>query len=265
MTITYGSKAGGGAGATATATTGAQTWQLQQRSTAGGVFTNLGASPSITINAANGSGTLTASIANVSASQTGRTITFTYTAAAGGHGERRRDRHGTCRLERTVYDARRRRLRDRVDRDRLGGRANDHRQRRHARGRRDDDGRLRRHGRRRSRRHRGATTGAQTWQAQEKSTLAGVLVNLAASPSITVYAADGSGTATSSISVVSASQTGRTVTLTYTAATGGMLNGSLSVVVPTGWTPPATVAGPASRRPRSERCPCRARRSRSPA
>ena len=89
-----------------------------------------------------------------------------------------------------------------------------------------------------------STTGAQTWQAQEKSTAAGVLANLAASPSITVYAADGSGTATSSISVVSAGQTGRTVTLTYTAATGGMLNGSLTIVVPSGWTPPATVAGP---------------------
>ena len=110
-----------------------------------------------------------------------------------------------------------------------------------------------------------ATTGVQVWQAQEKSTLAGVLVNLAASPSITVYAADGSGTATSSIAGVSASQTGRTVTLTYTAATGGMLNGSLTVVVPTGWTAPQPSPAQASRRPRSERCPCRARRSRSPA
>ena len=37
----------------------------------------------------------------------------------------------------------------------------------------------------------GTTLGAQAWQAQERSTLAGVLANLAASPSITVYAADG--------------------------------------------------------------------------
>ena len=70
-----------------------------------------------------------------------------------------------------------------------------------------------------------------------------MLANLAASPSITVYAADGAGAATSSISVVSASQTGRTVTLTYTAAAGGMLNGSLTVVVPSGGRP-RDLAGP---------------------
>ena len=84
MTITYGDRSGGGPGATATATTGAQTWQLQQRSTAGGVFTNLGASPSITVNAKNGSGTLTVLPANVGNGSTGNTLTFTYTAAAGG-------------------------------------------------------------------------------------------------------------------------------------------------------------------------------------
>src|SRR5207237_4656219 len=51
---------------------------------------------------------------------------------------------------------------------------------------------------------------------------------------------DGSGTMTSSISNVSASQTGRTVTFTYTAAAGGLLNGSVSVTVPSGWTAPST-------------------------
>ncbi len=71
-----------------------------------------------------------------------------------------------------------------------------------------------------------------------------MLANLAASPSITVYAADGSGTDVASISVVSAGQTGRVVTLTYTPATGGMLTGSVTVVVPSGWIPPSTVAGP---------------------
>ena len=106
-----------------------------------------------------------------------------------------------------------------------------------------------------------ATTGAQVWQARQQSTAGGVLANLAASPSITVYAADGAGAAVSSINVVSANQAGRTVTLTYTAAAGGMLSGSLTVAVPAGWTPPATSAGPASRPPRSVRCPCPGRRS----
>src|SRR4029078_3906600 len=87
-----------------------------------------------------------------------------------------------------------------------------------------------------------STTGAQTWQAQEKSTSAGSLANLASSPSITVYAADGSGTLTSGTSAVSASQTGRTITFTYTAATGGISNGSVPLVVPAGWTAPSTTA-----------------------
>ena len=244
VTITYGSKAGGGAGATATAATGAQTWQFQEHSTAGGVFTNLGASPSITVNAANGSGTLVASIGNVSASQTGRTITFTYTAAAGAMvggavtvtapagwsaPSTTPAAAGYATASTGVVSAAGQTITVSgvtlagggtmtiVYGDTGGG----------------GPGAT-----------VSATTGAQTWQAQEKSTLAGVLANLAASPSITVYAADGSGTAASSIAVVSASQTGRTVTLTYTAAAGGMLTGSLTVVVPSGWTPPATVAGP---------------------
>src|SRR6185312_9049645 len=85
-----------------------------------------------------------------------------------------------------------------------------------------------------------SSTGAQTWQAQEKSTSAGSLANLGASPSITVYAADGTGTLTTPTSVVSASQTGRTITFTYTAATGGINNGSVTLVVPTGWSAPST-------------------------
>src|SRR5207245_6149235 len=84
FTITYGSTAGGGPGATATSSTGAQTWQAQQKSTSGGSLANLASSPSITVYAADGAGTLTSGTSAVSASQTGRTITFTYTAPAGG-------------------------------------------------------------------------------------------------------------------------------------------------------------------------------------
>ena len=84
-TIVYGSTASAGPGATATGTTGAQTWQAQEKSTAGGTLTNLGTSPSITINsAADGSGTLTTPTANVVANSTRNTVVFTYTAATGG-------------------------------------------------------------------------------------------------------------------------------------------------------------------------------------
>ena len=208
------------------------------------MFTSIPVSPSITINAKNGAGTLTASLAVVSASQTGRTITFTYTAAAGdmvagavtvaapagwSAPSTTPTDPGYATASAGVVSAAGQTITVSgvsltsgstltiVYGDTGGG----------------GPGAT-----------AGSTVGAQTWQAQEKSTLGGVLANLAASPSITVYAADGSGTATSSISVVSAGQTGRVVTLTYTAATGGMLSGSLTIDVPSGWTPPSTSAGP---------------------
>src|SRR5205814_1255852 len=83
-------------------------------------------------------------------------------------------------------------------------------------------------------------TGAQTWTTQEKSTSAGSLTGIASSPSITVYAADGAGTMAASISAVSASQTGRTITFTYTSPAGGISNGSVTVAVPAGWSAPST-------------------------
>ena len=75
---------------------------------------------------------------------------------------------------------------------------------------------------------------------RQKSTSAGSLANLGSSPSITVYAADGSGTLTTPTTNVSASQTGRTITFTYTAATGGINNGTVTLVVPAGWSAPST-------------------------
>src|SRR5207237_645831 len=163
-TVTYGSTAGGGPGATATASTGSQTWTTQEKSTSAGSLTDIASQPSITVYAADGSGTLTTGTSVVSASQTGRTIPFTYTAP----------------------------------------------------------------------------TGAQTWQVQEKSTSAGSLANIASSPSITVYAADGSGTLTTGTSTASASQTGQTITFTYTAPTGGISNGAVTLTVPSGWSAPST-------------------------
>ncbi|HEY5059098.1 MAG TPA: Ig-like domain-containing protein [Gaiellaceae bacterium] len=244
VTITYGDTSLGGPGATATAVVGVQTWQLQDRATAGGVFTNLGSSPSITVNAANGSGTLTASTGNVSASQTGQTITFTYTAAAGGMVG------GTVAVTvPTGWTAPSMTLTDPGYATASTGAVSTSAQTITVSGVTlaaggtmtivygdTGGGGL------------GATataaTGAQTWQGQEQSTPVGAPANLGASPSITVYAPDGSGAAAASIAVVSAGQTGNTVKITYTVATGNMLAGSLTVDVPSGWTPPSTVAGP---------------------
>jgi hypothetical protein len=87
-TITYGATSGGACtssdGATASTTPGAGIWQALEKSWASGGLTNLGASPSITVSAPSGAGTLTTPITSVSHAETGDVITFTYTAAAGG-------------------------------------------------------------------------------------------------------------------------------------------------------------------------------------
>jgi len=167
--------------------------------------------------AVDGAGTLAASISNVSASQTGRTVTFTYTAASGGMQNgaitivvpagwnapslTAANAGYTTASTGTVSVASQTITVSNVTLaggstmtitygDASGGGP-------------------------------GATatssTGSQTWQAQQKARTTGTLTNLGSSPSITVYAADGAGTMGSSISVVSASQAGRTITFTYTA------------------------------------------------
>jgi fibronectin-binding autotransporter adhesin len=245
--ITYGATSGGactaGDGATATATTGAASWQGQEKSTAGGSLVTLGASPSITVFAADGSGTLGAGTANVNNGSTGTTIAFTYTAATGGISGGEVDvavpagwtppaitnvigcttaSTGTVSVSgQTVkvsgvtlgaggtltvtYGAL------------SGGSCG------------AGDGAK-----------ASTTAGAATWQGSEKSTAGGALANLAASPSINVYAADGSGALTTTTTTVNASSTGNTIAFTYTAATGGFSGGEVDIVVPTGWTPPVT-------------------------
>src|SRR5919201_1092080 len=73
FTITYGDTSGGGTGATATSSTGSQQWTTQEKSTGNGSLTNVASQPSIAVYAADGAGTMSASISSVSASQTGRT------------------------------------------------------------------------------------------------------------------------------------------------------------------------------------------------
>ena len=174
----------------------AQAWQAREKSTTTGTLTNLGSSPSITVYAADGTGTLTIPTTTVSAGSTGTTITFTYTAPTGGLSKRLHrlvvpsgwsapstagmDPGYTTSSTGTVavfgqtitvsgvtltgggtftivYGS--------TASSGPGATAT-------------------------------STTGAQTWQAQETSVSGGSLTNLAASPSITVYAADGSGTLT---------------------------------------------------------------------
>jgi uncharacterized delta-60 repeat protein len=84
-----------------------------------------------------------------------------------------------------------------------------------------------------------ATPGPQTWAAKERSTSGGILSALATSPKITLYGKDGSGTMTSATTSVVHRSNGRTIRFVYTAATGGMSAGAVTLTVPTGWSAPS--------------------------
>src|SRR5207253_4403393 len=62
------------------------------------------------------------------------------------------------------------------------------------------------------------------------------LTNLAASPSIAVVAKDGSGTLTTPTNTVGVGSTGNTIVFTYTAPTGGLSAGTVTLTVPGGWS-----------------------------
>jgi Chitobiase/beta-hexosaminidase C-terminal domain/Bacterial Ig-like domain len=87
VTITYGDKTGGGAGADApgAGSSGTSTFSTSEKSTSGGALTALVSPPSVTVtNAANGSGSIVVSPSAAVAASGGNTLTFTYTAVAGG-------------------------------------------------------------------------------------------------------------------------------------------------------------------------------------
>jgi hypothetical protein len=86
-----------------------------------------------------------------------------------------------------------------------------------------------------------STGSTQTWTTRQRSSSAGSSTVLAAgSPSVTVFAPDGSGSMTPSQSTVAHAVTGKTLTFTYSVAAGGMSNGTLTLVVPSGWSVPST-------------------------
>ena len=194
LTLTYGSTAGGGPGATATATTGAQTWQGAQRSIATGTITNLGASPTVTVNAADGTGTLTTPTTYVpparrrtrsplpirpprAGCRTARCASTSRpagahprtTGTAAGYTTASTGTVGVAGQVVTVTGVT------------LAGSAT-----------------MTHHlwldGRRRPGATAPSTAGAQTWQGAQRSVAASTITNLAASPSVTVLAPDGSGT-----------------------------------------------------------------------
>jgi predicted outer membrane repeat protein len=238
LTIVYGDTSDGGPGAAASGDLGDAVWAAQERSAGDGVLTALASSPSIDVVAADGSGTLATTADRFSASSVGHTVTFTYTAAPGGtsgglvklavpDGWSAPSTTGTDdgyttssagtvdvagqAITVTGLDLAGGDTLSVVYGDTSGGGA----------------GAV-----------ASAATGAQIWQAGEASVGGDASADLAASPSIDVIAADGSGTLDSATDAVSAGAAHRTLTFTYTAATGGMHEGKLQLTVPAGWSAP---------------------------
>src|SRR6185503_1820296 len=87
-----------------------------------------------------------------------------------------------------------------------------------------------------------AAAGPQSWQAQSRASAAGTLQPLASSPAVVVLSPDGSGTISPLPATVAKGSAGNTISFTYTAATGGMQNGSITLAVPGGWSAPSTTS-----------------------
>ena len=83
-----------------------------------------------------------------------------------------------------------------------------------------------------------STVGAETWTATERSVAAGTSTPLASSPHLVVYGKDGAGAATPSPSSVVHKTTGKTLAFTFTVGSGGMNDGAVTLVVPSGWSAP---------------------------
>ena len=227
LTVVYGSTAGGGPGATAGTTAGANAFQAQQRSTAGGVLANIAASPSVNVYAADGSGTMTTPTANV-VNGSSNTIVFTYKAAAAG---------GISNGAVTVTAP-------------AGWPAPTAGNTTSSTGARSYAGQtvtvtgvtLAANGTftiTYGPATAPTTGGTQTWSTTERSTAGGTLTAIAASPSINIYAPDGSGTLTVAPPTAGYGSTGDTETFTYTAAAGGTGAGGVTIVVPAGWSAPS--------------------------
>jgi hypothetical protein len=240
-TITYGDTGAGGPGATATSTTGQSTFDAHERSSSIGTLTALTSSPNLNVDAADGSGTMSASPTFAASSSVGNTITFTYTAAATGGvsaggldiavpsgwsapsstGGAAGYTTGTCG---TVSASGQTIQVTGVSVAPSGMCTITY-------GSKSSGG---------SGASAPSSPGTSTFTAQEKSTGAGTLTGLATAPAVDVTSADGSGTMTVGPTTVQSGSSGQTLTFTYTAVAGGTNGGELTLVVPSGFSAPST-------------------------
>ena len=243
--IVYGATTSSGPGATAQAATGPVTFTIQEKSTSGGTLTPIGVSPSVTVYAADGTGTLTVAPTTVGNGSGGNTLVFTYTAGPGGTsggqiavdvpagwtapsttGSNAGFTQSTCgsvSVAATTIQVNNVNLAAAATctitygSTTSGGAGAD----------------------------APASPGTSTFTTQEKSTASGSLTNLASSPQVSIPSADGSGTLTVAPTTVANGSTANTFVFTYTAATGGTSDGQITVEVPAGWSTPSTTGSAA--------------------
>jgi trimeric autotransporter adhesin len=240
LTITYGDQSLGGSGATVSSTPGMQTWVSGERSTAGGMDTNLSPQPSVTVASADGSGTMKPSPSFVRAGSNGNTVTFTYTAAAGGlsggavtvqlpSGWSSASETGSDPGYTTASTGSLSASGGSISVTGVSLAAGQ--KLTIVYGSKTSFG-------------PGATApssgSAAPWFTQERSSPAGTLVNVSPQPVVTVLSPDGSGTMSPSAATATSSSTNNTIIFTYTADTGGLVNGTVRLTVPSGWSVPST-------------------------
>ncbi|MFL5823202.1 MAG: beta strand repeat-containing protein, partial [Solirubrobacteraceae bacterium] len=240
--INYGATSSDGPGATVTAAVGAAQFNAQERSSGSGSLTDLASSPHSTVYAQDGSGTLTAAPGFVADGSGGNTLTFTYTAPDGGLSNGRLlvalpsgwsapsttpqvDGYTTSTCGSVAVPSGAIQVTG-VSLPASGTCTITY-------GNRSSGG---------AGTTAPSTTGTQTFVTQEASTGTGSLANIASSPQVDITAADGSGTMAVDSGQVVTGSTGNTLTFTYTAATGGVQAGELTIDVPTGWSAPSTTA-----------------------
>jgi hypothetical protein len=220
--------------ATAPNTGGFQTWNAQQKSTSGGTLTDLGDSPQIELLAADGSGTMTVDPTFAIQGSSDQTQTFTYTVANGGMD------NGVVTLQvPDDWDL------AQIDRETDPGYVT------------ADNGDLSLDGQTiivssltmaagdkltitYNHANVPATGEVETWDAAQQSAADGFPQSLAASPTVSIVSADGSGDVTVDPSQVGKATSHNTLDFTYTADTGGAINGVVTIQVPTGWSAPST-------------------------